>query len=97
MSISEPVLSIVLGQQPTWLVPLALLFAASPCPPQKPAAVLTGPGVTVQVRVIIIDSITFHFRQDFKDMAHRTRVLTQMAQDLMALSERHTLAVSWQA
>lgn len=46
-----------------------------------------------EVKVIIIDSITFHFRQDFKDMAHRTRVLTQMAQDLMAVAERHALAV----
>ena len=31
-----------------------------------------------QVRIIVVDSITFHFRQDFQDLAHRTRVLTQV-------------------
>jgi hypothetical protein len=32
--------------------------------------------------------------QDFRDLAHRTRVLTQMAQDFMTVSERHSIAVS---
>lgn len=48
-----------------------------------------------QVKLIVIDSVTFHFRQDFKDMAQRTRVLTQMAQDLMRVCEQRQLAVSW--
>jgi RAD51-like protein 2 len=46
-----------------------------------------------QVKLIVVDSITFHFRQDFKDMGHRTRVLTQMAQDFMAVAEKYQLAV----
>ncbi|MEW5299302.1 MAG: hypothetical protein WDW38_003392 [Sanguina aurantia] len=46
-----------------------------------------------QVKLIVVDSVAFHFRQDFKDMAHRTRVLTQMAQDLMRVCEQRQLAV----
>lgn len=47
-----------------------------------------------QVKIIIIDSIAFHFRQDFQDMAQRTRVLAEMAQNLMHLAEDRDLAVS---
>ncbi|KAK9813256.1 hypothetical protein WJX72_011511 [[Myrmecia] bisecta] len=46
-----------------------------------------------QVRLIVIDSITFHFRQDFQDMALRTRILAQMAQQLMQLAEDRDVAV----
>ena len=46
-----------------------------------------------QVKIIIIDSIAFHFRQDFQDMAQRTRVLAEMAQNLMHLAEDRDLAV----
>jgi len=45
------------------------------------------------VRLVVIDSVTFHFRQDVEDMAARTRQLGQMAQSLMALAGRHQLAV----
>ena len=45
------------------------------------------------VRLIVIDSITFHFRQDFADMAARTRQLAQMAQSLMALAGERQLAI----
>lgn len=48
-----------------------------------------------QVKLIIIDSIAFHFRQDFQDMAQRTRVLAEMAQKLMQLAEDKDLAVSF--
>lgn len=41
----------------------------------------------------MIDSIAFHFRQDFQDMAQRTRVLAEMAQKLMHLAEEKDLAV----
>ncbi len=41
----------------------------------------------------MVDSVTFHFRQDFRDMALRTRLLTQMAQDCMQLAESHGIAV----
>lgn len=46
-----------------------------------------------QVKLIVIDSIAFHFRQDFQDMAQRTRVLAEMAQKLMHLAEEKDLAV----
>lgn len=46
------------------------------------------------VRLVVMDSITFHFRQDFgRDMALRTRVLLEMAMNLMGLAEEHQLAV----
>lgn len=46
-----------------------------------------------QVKVVIIDSITFHFRQDFDDMALRTRLLGGMALKLMKLAKKYSLAV----
>ncbi|KAL3814926.1 hypothetical protein ACJIZ3_016194 [Penstemon smallii] len=45
------------------------------------------------VKVVIIDSITFHFRQDFEDMALRTRLLGGMALKLMKLAKKFNLAV----
>ncbi|CAK9154502.1 unnamed protein product [Ilex paraguariensis] len=45
------------------------------------------------VKVVIVDSITFHFRQDFEDMALRTRLLSGMALKLMKLAKKFTLAV----
>ncbi|KAL8495625.1 hypothetical protein ACS0TY_019662 [Phlomoides rotata] len=45
------------------------------------------------VKVVIIDSITFHFRQDFEDMALRTRLLSGMALKLMKLAKKFNLAV----
>ncbi|KAL1223595.1 putative DNA repair protein RAD51 [Cardamine amara subsp. amara] len=46
------------------------------------------------VKVVIIDSITFHFRQDFDDLAQRTRVLSEMALKFMKLAKKFSLAVS---
>ncbi|GAQ78819.1 hypothetical protein KFL_000190370 [Klebsormidium nitens] len=46
-----------------------------------------------KIRLLIIDSVTFHFRQDFDDMALRTRVLNGMSQKLMLLAEKHDVAV----
>lgn len=43
--------------------------------------------------MIVVDSVTFHFRQDFDDMALRTRVLSGMALKLMNLAKRFSLAV----
>lgn len=43
--------------------------------------------------MVIIDSITFHFRQDFDDMALRTRVLGGMALKLMKLAKKMSVAV----
>ncbi|GMP42932.1 hypothetical protein CsSME_00012501 [Camellia sinensis var. sinensis] len=45
------------------------------------------------VKVVIIDSVTFHFRQDFEDMALRTRLLSGIALKLMKLSKKYSLAV----
>ncbi|XP_040376091.1 DNA repair protein RAD51 homolog 3 isoform X3 [Oryza brachyantha] len=44
------------------------------------------------VRIVIIDSVTFHFRQDFDDMALRTRVLSGLSLKLMKLAKAHNLA-----
>lgn len=41
-----------------------------------------------------MDSITFHFRQDFDDMALRTRLLSGMALKLMKVAKTFSLAVS---
>ena len=46
------------------------------------------------MKLIVIDSVAFHFRQDFYDMAQRTRLLAEMAQKLMHLAEEKNLAVS---
>lgn len=43
--------------------------------------------------MVIIDSITFHFRQDFDDMALRTRLLGGMALKLMKLARKFGVAV----
>lgn len=46
-----------------------------------------------QVRVIVIDSITFHFRHDFEDLGQRTRLLQTVANQLMAMASKYNLAV----
>ncbi|XP_075494014.1 LOW QUALITY PROTEIN: DNA repair protein RAD51 homolog 3-like [Primulina tabacum] len=45
------------------------------------------------IKVVIVDSITFHFRQDFEDMALRTRLLGGLAFKLMKLAKKFSLAV----
>ncbi|CAO2835093.1 unnamed protein product [Amaranthus hypochondriacus] len=45
------------------------------------------------VKLVVIDSITFYFRQDFEDMALRTRLLGEMALKLMKLAQKFNLAV----
>ncbi|KAK1559208.1 hypothetical protein Q3G72_011846 [Acer saccharum] len=45
------------------------------------------------VKLVIIDSITFHFRQDFDDMALRTRVLGGISLKLMKLAKEFSLAI----
>ncbi|KAI9080009.1 hypothetical protein K1719_038074 [Acacia pycnantha] len=45
------------------------------------------------VKIIILDSVTFHFRQEFDDMARRTRLLSEMALKFMKLSKKFGLAV----
>ncbi|CAL4171815.1 unnamed protein product [Meganyctiphanes norvegica] len=45
------------------------------------------------VRLVIIDSIAFHFRHDFPDMISRTGILCRITQDLIQLATKHNLAV----
>ncbi|KAJ4727143.1 DNA repair RAD51-like protein [Melia azedarach] len=45
------------------------------------------------VKIVVVDSITFHFRQDFDDLALRTRVLSGIALKLMNLAKKFSLAV----
>lgn len=47
-----------------------------------------------RVKLVVLDSLAFHLRQDTQDMAARTRLLAQLAQDLMRLAERFDLAAS---
>ncbi|CAG8494092.1 3067_t:CDS:2 [Paraglomus brasilianum] len=46
-----------------------------------------------KVKIIIIDSIAFHFRHGFSDMALRTRILNSLAQDLTKIAHSFNLAV----
>ena len=45
------------------------------------------------VKLIVLDSVAFHFRHDFTDMAKRSRVLSQMAQMLNKMSSDYNLSV----
>jgi len=45
------------------------------------------------VRLVVVDSVAFHFRRDFADMVLRTRLLNGMAQTLLRLAAEHELAV----
>ncbi|KAL6007945.1 hypothetical protein ACLOJK_033450 [Asimina triloba] len=44
------------------------------------------------VKIVIIDSISFHFRQDFDDLALRTRVLGELALKLLKLAKMCSIA-----
>lgn len=46
-----------------------------------------------QVKLIVIDSIAFHFRRNFEDYAMRTRLLGNMSQTLIELAKDFNLAV----
>jgi hypothetical protein len=48
---------------------------------------------TPQIALIVIDSVTFHFRQDWPDAGLRSRLLAGMAQDAIALAESRGLAL----
>jgi hypothetical protein len=47
----------------------------------------------VQVRLVVIDSVTFHFRHDNSSLGSRSRTLAAMAQLAMATAERHNVAL----
>lgn len=49
--------------------------------------------ILLQIRLVVVDSVAFHFRQEFKDMALRTRLLNGMAQLFLRLATQQELAV----
>ncbi|GMH42879.1 hypothetical protein BSKO_10798 [Bryopsis sp. KO-2023] len=46
-----------------------------------------------EVKLVVVDSVAFHFRQGFTDFAKRSRVLVQMAQKLARLAEKRKVAI----
>ncbi|XP_022086400.1 DNA repair protein RAD51 homolog 3-like isoform X2 [Acanthaster planci] len=46
-----------------------------------------------KVKLVVIDSIAFHFRHDFDDLSLRTRLLNGLAQSLIKIASEHRLAV----
>jgi len=49
--------------------------------------------INKDVRLIIVDSITYPFRKDFADMGLRTRLLLSIAQNLLSIAEKYNVAV----
>ena len=45
------------------------------------------------IKCVVVDSVAFHFRQDFRDMALRTAILAKMTNRLMSLATKQQLAV----
>lgn len=46
-----------------------------------------------KVRLLVIDSVAFPFRQLFNELSQRTRLLNGLAQQLIAIATRHNVAV----
>jgi RAD51-like protein 2 len=46
-----------------------------------------------KVKLVVVDSIAFHFRQDFDDMALRASILAKTTNNLMSLAKKYELAV----
>jgi RAD51-like protein 2 len=46
-----------------------------------------------QVKLIVVDSIAFHFRRHFEDFSVRTRLLGNMAQTLISIAKEFNLAI----
>lgn len=47
-----------------------------------------------KIKLVVIDSIAFHFRREFEDMSLRTRLLNGMAQQLLKVTLTLTLTLS---
>ena len=45
------------------------------------------------IRLIVMDSVAFHFRHGFDDMAKRSRMLSQMSQDLNKMATDYELSI----
>ncbi|XP_077995862.1 DNA repair protein RAD51 homolog 3-like [Glandiceps talaboti] len=46
-----------------------------------------------KIKLVVVDSIAFHFRHNFDDMALRTRLLNGLAQNLIRMASQYQLAV----
>ena len=68
--------------------------ASEACSSSKwPPSQHTTVAAAEQIKLVVVDSVTFHFRQDVTDMGQRTRRLAAMAQQLMQAAEAHDTAV----
>lgn len=47
-----------------------------------------------QVRLVVLDSVTFQFRQAFPDIFQRTRTLLTFGQHLLSIAQTYKVAVS---
>eukprot|EP01049_Picozoa_sp_SAG25_P006319 SAG25_NODE_470_length_7663_cov_2.756114_7_plen_82_part_00 len=45
------------------------------------------------IRLVIIDSIAFHFRHDYEEFAQRTRLLAAYSQSLTSLAHKFDVAI----
>jgi RAD51-like protein 2 len=45
-----------------------------------------------QVRLVVVDSVAFHFRHDFADYAARSRIMASMANTLTQLARTRKIA-----
>ena len=43
---------------------------------------------------MLMDSVAFHFRHNFEDLSLRTRLLTDLAQNLAKIARQYNIAVS---
>lgn len=50
--------------------------------------------LSFQIKVVLVDSVAFHFRHDFDDLSLRTRLLTTMAQSFIKRATEFKIAVS---
>jgi len=50
-------------------------------------------GENPRIRLVVIDSVTFHFRYGFDDMRQRTRMLSQLAATLNEAASSHQVAI----
>ena len=73
-------------------LPSTLSFA-SHFPPSLLSSHCSVYSSLLKVRLLVLDSVTFHFRRDFDDMSLRTRMLNTMAQNLMSIAEQYNLVV----
>ena len=49
--------------------------------------------LVLQVKLMVLDSIAFHFRHDFDDLAHRTRLLSGLSQSFIKMACEQQIAV----